>query len=93
LKKEGYTEATIEGYGNKLKVLSGNADLNYPESVKEAIADKPRSVAYKEALVNAYNHYVRVNGLVWNRPSYKRQARARLTNSRHYSTRTSPLLY
>jgi integrase len=72
LKKEGYTEATIDGYGNKLWVLSRIADLSCPESVRLVIAMKQCSVAYKEALVFAYCHYVRVNGLSWNPPCYRR---------------------
>jgi integrase len=73
LRKEGYSPSTVEGYGNKLKVLSRIADLTCPESVREVIAGKNCSVAYKEALVFAYCHYVRVNGLVWKAPCYKRQ--------------------
>ena len=72
MKKEGYTEATIDGYGNKLRVLSRIADLSCPESVRAVIAEKHCSVAYKEALVFAYCHYVRVNGLSWNPPWYRR---------------------
>ncbi len=73
LRKEGYALSTVEGYGNKLGVLSRIADLNCPESVREAIAGKNCSVAYQEALIFAYRHYVRFNGLVWNPPCYKRQ--------------------
>jgi len=73
LKKEGYTESTIDGYNRKLRLLASIADLQSPENVKEVIALKTCSTAFKEALVNAYHHYVRVNGLVWIRPVYKRQ--------------------
>jgi hypothetical protein len=50
LKKEGLAESTVEGYGNKLKVLSKIADLSRPESVREVIAQKNCGAAYKEAL-------------------------------------------
>ena len=73
LRKEGRASSTVEGYGNKLKILSKIADLNCPDSVRDVIAGKNCSVAYKEALVFAYHHYVRVNGLVWKPPCYKRQ--------------------
>jgi integrase len=73
LKQKGLAESTVEGYGNKLKILSKTADLNCSESVREVIAQKNCGAAYKEALVNAYHHYVRVNGLAWNPPCYKRQ--------------------
>jgi hypothetical protein len=65
LKKEGYTESTIDGYNRKLRFLASIADSKSPEIVKEVIAVKTCSTAFNEALVNAYHHYVRVNGLVW----------------------------
>jgi integrase len=73
LQKSGYAEATVEGYSCKLKVLSKIADLDSPEKVREVIALKKCSVAFKEALVNAYDHYVKVHGLVWTKPFYTRQ--------------------
>jgi integrase len=73
LRKRGYAEATVEGYSCKLKVLSKIADLNNPERVREVVALKKCSVAFKEALVNAYDHYVKVHGLVWTKPFYARQ--------------------
>jgi integrase len=73
LRKQGYSKATIDGYDRKLKTLSRIADLQDPENVKSVIALKDCSVAFKEALCKAYDHYVRVNGLVWVKPFYKRQ--------------------
>ena len=73
LRKQGYAKATIDGYGRKLRTLSRIADLQNPESVRSVIALKDCSVAFKEALCNAYDHYVRVNGLAWVKPFYKRQ--------------------
>jgi integrase len=73
LRKNGFAAATVEGYGDKLKVLSKIADLQFPEMVKGVIAEKKCSVAFKEALVNAYDHYVRVNELRWKKPKYPRQ--------------------
>ena len=73
LKKRGYADSTIKGYSRKLKTLSKLANLDSPESVRGVIARKQCSNAFKEALANAYDHYVRVNGLSWNKPLYKRQ--------------------
>ncbi len=73
LRKRGYAKSTIEGYDKKLKTLSRIADLQNPNVVKSVIALKDCRVAFKEALCNAYYHYVRVNGLTWVKPFYKRQ--------------------
>ncbi len=56
-----------------MKVLVKITDLQCPEMVNAVIAWKNCSVAFKEALVNAYDHYVRVNGLSWKKPKYPRQ--------------------
>jgi len=73
LKKRGYADSTIQGYAGKLRTLSRLDNLNNPESVRSLIARKKCSNAFKEALVNAYDHYVKVNGLSWKKPLYKRQ--------------------
>jgi integrase len=73
LKKRGYADSTIEGYARKLRTLSKLCDLNCPESVRTVIARKNCRNAFKEALANAYDHYVKVNGLSWNKPLYRRQ--------------------
>jgi len=73
LKKRGYADATVQGYNQKLKTLCKIADLNKPDQVREVVAKKKCSLAFKEALVNAYDHYVKINKLVWNKPFYKRQ--------------------
>jgi integrase len=72
LRKNGYSDATVDGYARKLKFLSRHADLNSPETVKAVIAARNCSTAFKEALVNAYDHYVQACGLVWNKPVYPR---------------------
>ncbi len=73
LKKRGYAESTIQGYARKLKTISRLADLNNPDTVRCLIARKKWSNAYKEAVVNAYDHYVAINGLSWSKPLYRRQ--------------------
>lgn len=75
LKKNGYAEETIKGYSKRLRHLEQNTDLEDPELVKEHIAKKDVSNAYKEAFVNAYVHYVEYYGLNWKKPIYQRNAR------------------
>jgi integrase len=43
--------------------------------VKDFIAQMQVSNCYKESIVNAYVHYVRINGLSWTKPVYKRAER------------------
>ncbi len=73
LKKQGHAESTIKSYNQKLKTLSRLTNLNNPQSVRASIAEKKCSNAFKEALVNAYDHYARVNWLSWSKPLYRRQ--------------------
>ena len=75
LKKQGYSDKTIEGYAKRLKYLEKRIDVDNPEAVKEFIAQMEVSSTYKESMVNAYVHYVRVNGLTWVKPIYKRSER------------------
>jgi hypothetical protein len=64
LRNRGYADLTIQGYAGKLRTLSRLGNLNTPESVRSLIAKKC-SNAFKEALVNAYDQYAKVNGLSW----------------------------
>jgi integrase len=76
LKGRGYASRTLEGYSKRLKMLSKYVNLDNPESVKGFIASKESwSNAYKEGIVNAYTHYIRVCGLSWDKPIYKRRQR------------------
>jgi len=73
LKKEGYSEATIEDYGYILEVLARRgADIFNPESVKEVIAKQNSwSEARKWQAVKAYSAFAKQNGLIWTPPKYK----------------------
>jgi integrase len=73
LKKEGYSDATIEGYGYILEALvKRGADIFNPESVKEVIAKQNSwSEARKWQVVKAYSAFVKQNGLTWTPPRYK----------------------
>jgi integrase len=76
LKSNGYSDNTIQGYSKRLNMLSKHANLDNPETVKNCIARQDGwSNAYKEAMVNAYVHYVRMYNLHWEKPVYKRSMR------------------
>ena len=72
MKKEGYSENTIEPIGRRLRNLAKRVDLNKPEEVKEFLAGADWSNGYRQNVVQAYNHYAVVHGLFWKRPTYQR---------------------
>jgi integrase len=72
MKKDGYSENTIEPIGNRLKNLSKHVNLDSPDEVKEFIARADWSNRYKDNMANAYNHYTVFHSLPWNRPTYQR---------------------
>ena len=72
MKKNAYADTTIKATGKRLKHLERNCNLNNPEHVKGFIATKQCSNAYKETLTEAYNQYCHANGIVWNKPFYRR---------------------
>ena len=72
LKREGYAESTVEATGKRLRNLSRRVDLKEPEAVKTYISEKECSNGFKESLVEAYDHYVRYQGLSWQKPFYQR---------------------
>ncbi len=68
-KKQGYSEATIRLNRTALKVLTKRgANLLNPESVKEVIAGQKWSGNRKRNVINAYNLFVKLNGLQWDKP-------------------------
>ena len=73
LHKEGYAESTIIGRAKLLKILAKRgADLFNPESVKDVIARQNWSEGRKENAVDAYTSFLRMLGMTWNPPRYKR---------------------
>ena len=72
MKKNGYSENTIDPIGRRLRNLAKYVNLNNPEEIKEFIAKADWSNGYKENIVNAYNHYAISHGLAWKRPKYQR---------------------
>jgi integrase len=69
LKANGLGDSSLKGISDKLMHLDRYADLDDPELVKRFIAEK-QDVNYKDGLAKAYNYYVMVSGLSWNRPKY-----------------------
>ncbi|MEM0049014.1 MAG: hypothetical protein QW424_01570 [Candidatus Bathyarchaeia archaeon] len=73
MKKQGYRESTIESRGRKLRrLVKLGANLLDPESVKDIIARQKCSDSTKEALVCAYDLFVKWLGIKWEKPTYKR---------------------
>jgi integrase/predicted RNA-binding Zn-ribbon protein involved in translation (DUF1610 family) len=73
LKKQGYAEATIVDRCRLLKTLvNKGANLMNPESVKEVIAAQKWSEGRKEFAVDAYSSFLKMVGLEWQPPRYKR---------------------
>ena len=70
LKKQGYSEYTINFVRKALKVLENGCGLNDPERLKDFIAEMTVADSYKRNLCYAYEHYLKLNELIWNRPRY-----------------------
>ena len=72
MKKDGYSENTIEPIGKRLRNLAKYINLEIPDEVKEFIAKADWSNGYKDNVVNAYNHYAVFHNLSWKKPKYQR---------------------
>jgi integrase len=72
MKREAYAESYINAVGKRLRHLAKYTSLDDPEMVKDYIASKQCSPAFKETLVEAYDLYVKANGMHWSKPYYKR---------------------
>jgi len=70
MKKQGYSEDTINFVRKALKVLEDGCGLRDPETVKVFIAEMDVADSYKRNLCYAYEHYLRLNDISWNRPKY-----------------------
>ena len=70
LKKQGYSEYTINFVRKALKVLEGGCGLHDPETVKAFVAEMDVADSYKRNLCYAYDHYLKLNELTWKRPRY-----------------------
>jgi integrase len=69
MQKEGYSKATIRLNRIVLKVLAERgSNIFDTESVKDVIARQPWSQSRKRNVINAYNLFVKLNGLQWTKP-------------------------
>jgi len=70
MQKQGYAPETIRGNQSCLRaLLTRNADLLNPESIKEAIAkEKTWSQNRRRNVINAYTLFLKINGLHWEKP-------------------------
>jgi integrase len=70
LKALGKAEGTIESTSKRLGTLAKNVDLDDPFKVSLWIANLACADSYKANLVKAYQWYVKVQGLSWEKPKY-----------------------
>jgi integrase len=69
MKKQGYSDATIEGRARVLRVLmKRGANLLDPESVKDIIARQKWSEGRKANAVKAYTNFLKMVGGTWQPP-------------------------
>jgi integrase len=73
LSKQGYDEDVAKWRSTVMKrLIDLGANLWNPETVKEVLAkQKSWSDSYKMVLVYAYENFLKMEGLSWNRPKYK----------------------
>ena len=71
LKASGLSESTLEHVSYRLSVLDRNCSLDDPVEVSNFIANMKVANSYKNTFVKSYNYYVVLNGLSWNKPTYK----------------------
>jgi len=70
MKKNGYSEHTIKNVGKALNRMQGGCDLSNPDDVKGFIARLDTAESYKRNLCYAYEHYLKMNGLSWEKTKY-----------------------
>ena len=88
MKREGFAEATLRSVGERLRLLCKYIDLDDPESVKSFIACRSCwSNSFKNGVAQAYDHYVKVNGLSWSKPRFKVSVRLPYIASREQINR------
>jgi len=75
MKNKGRSDYTIKLVNTSLKHLTRHADLDNPDQVKQFIAQKETTDAYKEKLVYAYNKYCKYYKIQWEQPIYKAEAK------------------
>lgn len=71
MKNKGRSDYTIRLVRVSLKHLNRHADLDNPDQVKQFIAQKETTTAYKQKLCYAYNKYCQYYKIQWEQPIYK----------------------
>jgi integrase len=72
LRKQGYAKSTIFERVKIMKHLVKIANIDDPENIKEAIAEKESwSLGRKEIVVECYSNYLVFSGGTWNPPRYR----------------------
>lgn len=64
---------TAHTYIRRLGRIGKIADLDDPAKIKTLICTWQASEAYKELLTNAYDYYVAMKGLTWDKPKFRRE--------------------
>ena len=75
LRKRGLAEYTVDAYGRRLRMLAKNTEIDNPQIVRDFIMRQTTSPANKEAMTNAYDHYVKHFGMTWDKPFFNRGER------------------
>jgi len=70
MKKNGLSEHTIKFVGKVLKVIEKGCGFSDPDAVKSFIAGMDTAESYKRNLCYAYGHWLKLNGLTWEKPKY-----------------------
>jgi integrase/recombinase XerD len=70
MKKQAKATSTINFTRKALRLLAQHCNLDNPESVRAFLVTFNKKDGYKKNLCIAYNSYVKINGLTWNKPQY-----------------------
>jgi integrase len=70
LKKQGYSEHTINFVRKALVRIQNDCNFTDPDTVKVFIAKLDVAESYKRNLCYAYQHYLKLNRLEWEKPKY-----------------------
>jgi len=73
MQKDGLAKSTILNNYQKIKRLSKIADINDPESVKEALFNIELKQNSKANYTNVYTSFLKYLGKTWNAPNYQYQ--------------------
>ena len=72
LQKLGYSESTLKRIMVNLFRIANAVDLDSSDLVNEYISELQSAESFKHNLCYAYGHYVKFNGILWNKPKYQR---------------------